>query len=308
MKKPTISIGIPTFNQGDYLEETILSVLNQTVKPFEVVISDNHCTDPKSIEILEKYAPLVKIIKPKSHLSMMDNWNFLCQNLKGDYISLISSDDFYNSNFVECFYKCYDPRIGLYRFGFNIVDKNSNLIESKKIKSVPRIQKYPYSFLNQFNGPKVSFAAFVLKKSQLRDLSYFNNSYKLYGDWDLWLRMSKVTPFYYSNKIVSNYRTSYRPGIDKERLNTSLNDINKIYNYIQKETRFNFYCKVAYSIRLNSMKFSASFDNENFDKIISRNNLFVLNRFSCYLLDRLIRFINLLFKYFNLNLIFSYEK
>lgn len=40
-----ISIGIPTYNQAEYLEETILSVLNQTVAAYEIVVSNNHSTD-----------------------------------------------------------------------------------------------------------------------------------------------------------------------------------------------------------------------------------------------------------------------
>ena len=40
-----VSIGIPTYNQAEYLEETILSVLNQTVPAYEIVVSNNHSTD-----------------------------------------------------------------------------------------------------------------------------------------------------------------------------------------------------------------------------------------------------------------------
>lgn len=298
MKKPTISIGIPTFNQGDYLEEAILSVLNQTIKPFEFVISDNHCTDPKSIQILNKYSSLVKIIRPNNHLSMMDNWNFLCQNLKGDYVSLISSDDFYNPNFIECFYNNYRPEIGVYRFGFNTVDINSKITEVKRIYSVPKIQKYPYNFLNQFNGPKVSFAAFVVKRQHLKDLSYFDNSYKLFADWDLWLRISKLTPFHYSSEIVSNYRSSYRPALDIKRLNSSLNDLEKIYSVIYKKTRLKFYHKIAYSVKVNSLMFSLADDNKKlvYD-LLKRNNLFLFNKTSYFLLNSLIRISNYFFRY-----------
>lgn len=40
-----VSIGIPTYNQAEYLEETILSVLNQTVPAYEIFVSNNHSTD-----------------------------------------------------------------------------------------------------------------------------------------------------------------------------------------------------------------------------------------------------------------------
>lgn len=40
-----ISIGIPVHNQGSFLETAIRSALNQTVRPFEIIISNNHSTD-----------------------------------------------------------------------------------------------------------------------------------------------------------------------------------------------------------------------------------------------------------------------
>src|SRR6202020_733537 len=59
----TFSVGIPPFNQADYLEETILSLLNQTRPPDEIVISDHYSTDDTP-EIIEKYAGHVRGVKP----------------------------------------------------------------------------------------------------------------------------------------------------------------------------------------------------------------------------------------------------
>ena len=59
-KMKRLSIGIPTYNQGDYLEDTILSILNQTEKPYEIICSNNHSTDNTSY-ILEKYKDIITI-------------------------------------------------------------------------------------------------------------------------------------------------------------------------------------------------------------------------------------------------------
>ena len=40
-----LSIGIPTYNQAEYIEKAILSALNQTEPAYEVVVSNNHSTD-----------------------------------------------------------------------------------------------------------------------------------------------------------------------------------------------------------------------------------------------------------------------
>ena len=62
-KDLTFSVGIPTFNQADFLEETILSLLNQTRPPDEIVISDHFSTD-RTPEIIAKYSGHVRHVQP----------------------------------------------------------------------------------------------------------------------------------------------------------------------------------------------------------------------------------------------------
>ena len=54
IKPPLISIVIPTFNHGDFLERAIRSILNQTFENWEAIIIDNHSTD-KTDEILASF-------------------------------------------------------------------------------------------------------------------------------------------------------------------------------------------------------------------------------------------------------------
>jgi glycosyltransferase involved in cell wall biosynthesis len=233
--KPTLSIGIPTFNQGEYLEETILSVLNQTVKPYEFVICNNHSTDGITDEVLKKYKNDIKVIEPSKILPMMENWNFLCKNLTGDYISLLSSDDFYEPNFIEAFYANLKPDGVLYRVGINLVNKDGDILGSSKIRSARKVQNFPGNFYEQLIGPKLSFAGFVVKSEAMRRVGFFDERLKLNGDWGLWLRLAPLGSFYLINKILSNYRGGYRPTLAKERFEMNILDILYVYENIQKE-------------------------------------------------------------------------
>lgn len=250
--KPTLSIGIPTYNQGEYLEQTILSVLNQTILPFEFVICNNYSTDGKTDEVLNKYKDQVRIIKPPKFLSMMENWNYLCSELNGEYIALLSSDDFYEPNFVSTFYEILKPDGVLFRFGYKLVNENGTIITSKKINSAKKRQSFPGNFLEQIRGPKTSFASFVIQAKAFKKVNFFDENLKLYGDWGLWLKLAPLGYFYYSEKIVSNYRTSYRPTIERDRFELNISEIIYIYGNIQKEIIVKY--DLGKNIRNNSMK------------------------------------------------------
>jgi len=67
MKKPLISVLIPAYNEENYLEPCLKSVLRQSLSPklYEIVVIDNNSTD-RTAEIVRKYSPRVKLVREKN--------------------------------------------------------------------------------------------------------------------------------------------------------------------------------------------------------------------------------------------------
>jgi hypothetical protein len=91
---PLVTVVIPVFNQRpDFLRQCIESVLVQDYPNVEIIISDNH-SDNGSREIIDSYTDSrLKIVRPPVHLPMVQHWAFAAFQAKGEYLSMMGSDD-----------------------------------------------------------------------------------------------------------------------------------------------------------------------------------------------------------------------
>ena len=71
--KPKVSLGIPLYNESEFLEETIISLLNQSYKDIEIVAIDNNSSDG-SFKILQKYSKKDKRLKIYKNKSNIDHY------------------------------------------------------------------------------------------------------------------------------------------------------------------------------------------------------------------------------------------
>jgi glycosyltransferase involved in cell wall biosynthesis len=94
-----VSIITPSYNKGQFIEETILSVQRQTYKNIEHIIIDSKSTD-NTLPILEKHeSGIIWISEPDDGQS--DAINKGWRMAKGDIIAYLNADDTYLPNAVE---------------------------------------------------------------------------------------------------------------------------------------------------------------------------------------------------------------
>ena len=91
---PKISIITPSYNQADFLEDTILSVLNQNYPNLEYIIIDGKSSD-HSVEIIRKYADrLTYWVSEKTMDKVMQSIKVL-RKATGEIVTWLCSDDLY---------------------------------------------------------------------------------------------------------------------------------------------------------------------------------------------------------------------
>ena len=98
-----VSIGMPVYNGEEYIVEAIESILAQTFKDFEFIISDNASID-KTQEICEKYAKAdnrIQYIRQEQNIGALKNFEFVLNKSNFEYFMWASHDDIWSKNWIE---------------------------------------------------------------------------------------------------------------------------------------------------------------------------------------------------------------
>ena len=148
MKK--VSIIMPIYNVEEYLDRSIGSLLNQTLKDIEIILIDDGSTD-KSLEIVKHYAESNS--DRIKYISVENGGAAKARNLglsiaEGEYIGFVDSDDFVDATMFEKMYnlaKSDDAEI--VTCGYNRIDYND--IQQRDIKSIACFGK------NVFQAPEL---------------------------------------------------------------------------------------------------------------------------------------------------------
>jgi len=92
-----LSIIVPNYNNGDYIDDCINSILSQTYTNYEIIIIDD-CSTDNSIEILKNWEGKnhkIRVIYNKKNIGVTRSRHIAITNAKGKYITSIDSDDIY---------------------------------------------------------------------------------------------------------------------------------------------------------------------------------------------------------------------
>jgi glycosyltransferase involved in cell wall biosynthesis len=197
---PKISIVTPSYNQGEFLERTILSVLNQNYPNFEYIIIDGGSTD-RSVEIIKKYGKYLTY-----WVSEKDNGQAHAiykgfEKSTGQFLAWLNSDDTYLPGaffkIVKAFQKYTKANLV---FG-NIYFSN----EYDKIIGECRFTKVSINNLI-YEDLSLGQQSTFWTKDIYNKVGGINPRYDFCMDFDLFTRIASFKPLFYISEYIASFR------------------------------------------------------------------------------------------------------
>jgi len=190
--QPFFSVIIPTYNSSEYVGKTLSTVLEQTCKNYEIIVSDDGSSDNtvKVVkEVFDKYGHRENKILINSHEGAAAARNRGIEAANGDWISFLDSDDLW---FKEKLSVVADYILR------NEVDVICHSTIEKSNEKEILIKRYKFynpnvsPFLSLYRSNAIGTSAVTVKKNLLVEAGLFDKSLPAAHDYDLWLRVAMI--------------------------------------------------------------------------------------------------------------------
>ena len=179
-----ISVIIPTYNRIFFLKRSIDSVLEQILKPYEVIIVDDGSSDGTSTMIKKNYPKINLICQENKGVSAARNIGIRASS--GDWVCFLDSDDEWKKN------KLNEQMLAIKKnTNYSFCHSNEEWIKNgKKINQKKKHKKYGGDIFKEcLDMCRISPSSVMINKSVFDDIGFFNEDLVVCEDYELWLRI-----------------------------------------------------------------------------------------------------------------------
>ena len=239
MKKIKVSIIVPCYNVEGYVEKSILSLVNQSLKEIEIIAVDDGSKDGTSKildELASKYNALKVIHKKNEGVSIARNTAL--KEAQGEYIGFLDSDDWADEDMFEKLYNKAKEE------NFDVVPCDTNAIYPDKVVHIScNIRE------DNVNVKELMLNAYaviwnkIYKKDVIKDITFKEHMTFCEDVQFLYMVYSKINSIGVILEPLHNYLQ--RPGsltyTYNEKLYQLIDSLDDILSYYKKEKKFNKY-------------------------------------------------------------------
>lgn len=224
MTNKTVSIVMCTYNGERYLKEQLMSLLNQTYSPIEIIIQDDLSTD-NTLEIIhdyqERYPGIIHLFQNSRRLGYNQNFLSAYQKANGYYIASADQDDIWETNKIEILIREIGDSTLIFHNSvlFNQKNPNMGLLHKKDWGEHP----HPLSVLV---NPK-AYGHQILFRREVLPLIHQFETYNVSYDSLVYTLCSSMGDVKYINQVLVHWRRHENASTFTSRQANK----NKLYGY-----------------------------------------------------------------------------
>ena len=214
-----ISVIIPCYNQGKFIDDAVNSVLMQTYKKFEIIIINDGSDDEFTNKLLKNYKRKNTKVYFTKNNGLAETRNFGYSKAKGQFIQFLDADDYISSDKFEKQISSFknNKNIDVSYTGYeHLIDSTGQKV---KMGTPVRLGDDPYlDFLYKWQrGLSVPIHCGLFRKSIWEEEKPFITGFKAVEDWIMWTSVArKKCKFYYVDEVCATYRL-HKGGMTKNK-------------------------------------------------------------------------------------------
>jgi glycosyltransferase involved in cell wall biosynthesis len=230
---PKISIVTPSFNQGQFIEETILSVLNQNYPNLEYIIIDGGSTD-NTIEIIKKYEDQLSYWVSEKDRGQAHAINKGLEHCTGEIFNWLNSDDYLEQG-------------GLHKIAYTFEDVKIQLVAGSvrtfsisNVEIIPNQQLTAKGLMTWAPGVKFVQPGVWMRRELITLCGGIDEQYHYAFDWDFYIRylyffseVKELSDVFVNFRLHDDSKTesmSERFTLEERKIIEKINSLPKFYN------------------------------------------------------------------------------
>ena len=300
-----ISIIVPIYNAGKYLDRCINCLINQTYDNIELILLNDGSTDD-SIKIMENYKKKDTriIIVDKENSGVSDTRNIGIKKATGKYICFCDADDMYDKDYIKIMYEIIKKEnVDVVRCNYKVIDIDGKYVSQGKLKNISNI-KYNGKKIKEkivplcLNGQLPCFTYLLMIKKEKID-TYFKTDIAMMEDVVFYIELllsvdslyvvddSLYTIMYNEKGATNNIKNYKRNILNIVSVNSYIRDIlknkNLLNDYNVQQLNFNHLNAISdfifryYLAGEDAIELCKNINSVKFNKIIKETDLMKIN-------------------------------
>ncbi len=221
-----LTVIIPNYNYEKYLPMRIRSILDQTVKPKEIILLDDNSKDDSIaiakpiLEIAKKtYGIKYKILKNEDNQGCFKQWVRGFKEASYDYVWVAEADDYIKTTFVEKMMPSFrDKKVVLSYCKSLVIDSDSVVLDYDYNSYTEDLDKHRWEkdfvldgkkFVTEYLSQKnviPNASSVIFRKSATKGIEKYLNDYQTVGDWFAYIYIIMQGKVNYSAEALNGHR------------------------------------------------------------------------------------------------------